>query len=304
GASRNARLFRAAERLPVRRLTGSAAVRVAAPVRVADEDLVVRRLRGLSPIQGTDVDPLLRDLGCRTLIVTGVSADVAVPDAVFDAVNPRLHGRPAHRRRRGRARRLHPRDDPAHPVPGRHPGDHGRGAHGVRPGPARHRAPAAQARVIESPSTVIGTDGSGLGAGPPCTLPSVMEKLLSWQGQLMTPSETLCTAHPRWVQVAENALNSPADGWVTTTLRSAKTLPPPSGISAVVVSAPPAPPPLPPSPAPPSAAPRAEEPESAAGEVSSEPPHAVSAAARPAAVTVATTARRPGPVGASSCSGA
>src|SRR5690606_35871977 len=87
GASRNARLFRAAERLPVRRLTGSAAVRVAAPVRVADEDLVVRRLRGLSPIQGTDVDPLLRDLGCRTLIVTGVSADVAVPDAVFDAVN-------------------------------------------------------------------------------------------------------------------------------------------------------------------------------------------------------------------------
>lgn len=134
GASRNARLFRAAERLPVRRLTGSAAVRVAAPVQVADEDLVVRRLRGLSPIQGTDVDPLLRDLGCRTLIVTGVSADVAVPDAVFDAVNPRLHGRPAHRRRRGRARRLHPRDDPAHPVPGRHPGDHGRGAHGVRPG--------------------------------------------------------------------------------------------------------------------------------------------------------------------------
>ncbi|MFE1844000.1 cysteine hydrolase family protein, partial [Streptomyces sp. NPDC059515] len=87
GASRNARLFRAAERLPVRRLTGSAAVRVAAPVQVADEDLVVRRLRGLSPIQGTDVDPLLRDLGCRTLIVTGVSADVAVPDAVFDAVN-------------------------------------------------------------------------------------------------------------------------------------------------------------------------------------------------------------------------
>lgn len=29
----------------------------------------------------------LRDLGCRTLIVTGVSADVAAPNAVFDAVN-------------------------------------------------------------------------------------------------------------------------------------------------------------------------------------------------------------------------
>ncbi|MET8452757.1 cysteine hydrolase [Streptomyces sp. NPDC005209] len=87
GANRNARLFRAAERLPVQQLSGTTAVRVAPPVEVADEDLVVRRLHGLSPIQGTDVDALLRNLGCRTLIVTGVSANVAIPNAVFDAVN-------------------------------------------------------------------------------------------------------------------------------------------------------------------------------------------------------------------------
>ncbi|MDN0200329.1 cysteine hydrolase [Streptomyces sp. S.PNR 29] len=87
GASRNARLFRAAERLPVQQLTGSTAVRVAPPIEVAEEDLVVRRLHGLSPLQGTDVDALLRNLGCRTLIVTGVSANVAIPNAVFDAVN-------------------------------------------------------------------------------------------------------------------------------------------------------------------------------------------------------------------------
>ncbi|EGX56277.1 hypothetical protein SZN_28728 [Streptomyces zinciresistens K42] len=87
GANRNARLFRAAERLPVRQLAGTGAVRVAAPIRVTEDDLVVRRLHGLSPIQGTDVDPLLRNLGCRTLVVTGVSANVAVPNAVFDAVN-------------------------------------------------------------------------------------------------------------------------------------------------------------------------------------------------------------------------
>ncbi|MER5528777.1 cysteine hydrolase [Streptomyces sp. NPDC002677] len=87
GANRNARLFRAAERLPVQQLSGTAAVRVAPPIEVSEEDLVVRRLHGLSPIQGTDVDPLLRNLGCRTLIVTGVSANVAVPNAVFDAVN-------------------------------------------------------------------------------------------------------------------------------------------------------------------------------------------------------------------------
>ena len=87
GASRNARLFRAAERLPVRQLSGTAAVRVAAPIEVADQDLVVRRLHGLSPIQGTEADALLRNLGCRTLVVTGVSANVAIPNAVFDAVN-------------------------------------------------------------------------------------------------------------------------------------------------------------------------------------------------------------------------
>ncbi|MFF8867415.1 cysteine hydrolase [Streptomyces sp. NPDC015139] len=87
GANRNARLFRAAGRLPVQQLTGTTAVRVAPPIEVAEEDLVVRRLHGLSPIHGTGVDALLRNLGCRTLVVTGVSANVAVPNAVFDAVN-------------------------------------------------------------------------------------------------------------------------------------------------------------------------------------------------------------------------
>ncbi|MET9508302.1 cysteine hydrolase [Streptomyces flavidovirens] len=87
GASSNARLFRAAARLPVQQLSGTTAVRVAEPIEVADEDLVVRRLHGLSPLSGTDVDALLRNLGCRTLLVTGVSANVAIPNAVFDAVN-------------------------------------------------------------------------------------------------------------------------------------------------------------------------------------------------------------------------
>ncbi|MFE5795619.1 cysteine hydrolase [Streptomyces sp. NPDC056503] len=87
GSNGNARLFRAAARLPVQQYSGSSAVRIAEPIQVADEDLVVRRLHGLSPLAGTDVDALLRNLGCRTLVVTGVSANVAVPNAVFDAVN-------------------------------------------------------------------------------------------------------------------------------------------------------------------------------------------------------------------------
>ncbi|MEU3726283.1 cysteine hydrolase [Streptomyces sp. NPDC031705] len=87
GANTNARLFRAAGKLPVRQLTGSDAVRVAPPVTVAERDLVVRRLHGLSPMAGTDLDALLRNLGVRTLVVTGVSSNIAIPNTVFDAVN-------------------------------------------------------------------------------------------------------------------------------------------------------------------------------------------------------------------------
>ncbi|MFF0747037.1 isochorismatase family cysteine hydrolase [Streptomyces sp. NPDC004111] len=87
GANRNARLFRAAERLPVQQTAGTRAVRVARPIEVADADLVVRRLHGLSPVAGTEVDALLRNLGCRSVVVAGVSANVAIPNAVFDLVN-------------------------------------------------------------------------------------------------------------------------------------------------------------------------------------------------------------------------
>ncbi|MEU9720291.1 cysteine hydrolase [Streptomyces sp. NPDC047976] len=87
GANTNARLFRAAGKLPVRQLTGSDAVRVAAPVTVDGRDLVVRRLHGLSPMAGTGLDALLRNLGVRTLVVTGVSSNIAIPNTVFDAVN-------------------------------------------------------------------------------------------------------------------------------------------------------------------------------------------------------------------------
>ncbi|MFJ2744651.1 isochorismatase family protein [Streptomyces sp. NPDC087440] len=87
GANHNARLFRAAERLPVRQTVGTRAVRVASPIEVAEEDFVMGRLHGLSPVAGTGVDALLRNLGCRDVVVVGVSANVAVPNAVFDLVN-------------------------------------------------------------------------------------------------------------------------------------------------------------------------------------------------------------------------
>jgi len=39
------------------------------------------------PDGGTDLDPVLRNLGVTTIVATGVSLNVAIPDLVMDAVN-------------------------------------------------------------------------------------------------------------------------------------------------------------------------------------------------------------------------
>src|SRR5665647_2946742 len=63
-----------------------------------------------------------------------------------------------------------------------------------------------------------------------------MSYMLPWQGHLMVPLATLATVQPLWVQIALKALNSPALGWVTTTFAASKTLPPPTGMSATLIS--------------------------------------------------------------------
>jgi nicotinamidase-related amidase len=87
GASHNARLFRAVNRGPMRQLTGTPMTQLAEEIPQSDDDIVITRLHGLSPIAGTDADALLRNLGCRTLVIVGVSSNIAIPNAVFDAVN-------------------------------------------------------------------------------------------------------------------------------------------------------------------------------------------------------------------------
>ncbi|WP_261566020.1 cysteine hydrolase [Frankia gtarii] len=87
GANRNARLFAAAERGPVYQLPGTRMVEVIDEIGQEPSDLVSVRLAGLSPIGGTDVDALLRNVGCRTLVVTGVSTNVAIPSTVFEAAD-------------------------------------------------------------------------------------------------------------------------------------------------------------------------------------------------------------------------
>ena len=48
---------------------------------------MLRRWHGLGPMGGTDLDAILRNLGVRTIIVVGVSLNIAIPNLVMDAVN-------------------------------------------------------------------------------------------------------------------------------------------------------------------------------------------------------------------------
>jgi nicotinamidase-related amidase len=87
GSNRNARLFGAMLKSPVRLDLGTPAADVVAEFDVQPSDLLLSRLHGLSPMAGTDLDPVLRNLGVTTLVVVGVSVNVAVTNLVMDAVN-------------------------------------------------------------------------------------------------------------------------------------------------------------------------------------------------------------------------
>ncbi|WP_426571852.1 cysteine hydrolase [Aquihabitans sp. McL0605] len=87
GANTNARLFLGLQRSPVSMLPGSFEASVVPALGPEPSDLVLSRLHGLNPMAGTDLDPVLRNLGVTTIIVTGVSVNVAITNLVMDAVN-------------------------------------------------------------------------------------------------------------------------------------------------------------------------------------------------------------------------
>jgi nicotinamidase-related amidase len=87
GANTNARLFLGVRKSPVQLLPGTPEVEVVAELGPVADDLVLTRTHGLNPMAGTDLDPVLRNLGVRTIVVTGVSVNVAITNLVMDAVN-------------------------------------------------------------------------------------------------------------------------------------------------------------------------------------------------------------------------
>jgi len=87
GANRNARLFQYMAKAKTPLLPGSDAVKLVPELGPEPGDLVLARLHGLSPFQGTELDFVLRNEGVTTIVGVGVSVNVAIQNFAFDAVN-------------------------------------------------------------------------------------------------------------------------------------------------------------------------------------------------------------------------
>lgn len=88
GANRNARLFAGTRKSPVQLVHGDPATAPLAQLEIeGTDDIVLPRQHGLSPFEGTELDSLLRNEGIRTVVLAGVSLNVAILNVTFDAVN-------------------------------------------------------------------------------------------------------------------------------------------------------------------------------------------------------------------------
>ena len=86
GVNRNARLFAGTRRAGGENAPRSSSVEPM-PGLYEEGDLLLPRYHGLSPLTGGPLDSLLRNSGVTTIVLAGVSLNVAIPNVVFDAVN-------------------------------------------------------------------------------------------------------------------------------------------------------------------------------------------------------------------------
>ena len=80
-------LLLAASRKGTPLLPGSPEQAVVAPLAPVDGDYVLTRFHGVTPFHGTELDALLRNLGVRTVVATGVSVNVGILGLTIEAVN-------------------------------------------------------------------------------------------------------------------------------------------------------------------------------------------------------------------------
>jgi nicotinamidase-related amidase len=87
GLATNAPLLAVMAKRPNHLLVGSPEVEVVPELGPDPRDLVVPRHSGVSPFAGTALDVILRNLGVRTVVATGVSVNLAVLGLAIEAVN-------------------------------------------------------------------------------------------------------------------------------------------------------------------------------------------------------------------------
>jgi biuret amidohydrolase len=86
GSNHNAKIF-AIGRGEVNILPGTPGAAVLPELGPESTDLILSRWHGVGPMGGTDLDAVLRNLGVSTIVVVGVSLNIAIPNIVMDAVN-------------------------------------------------------------------------------------------------------------------------------------------------------------------------------------------------------------------------
>ena len=86
GSNHNAKIF-ALGRGEVDIVPGTPGAAVLPELGPEPTDLVLSRWHGVGPMGGTDLDAVLRNLGVSTIVVVGVSLNIAIPNVVMDAVN-------------------------------------------------------------------------------------------------------------------------------------------------------------------------------------------------------------------------
>jgi len=87
GGSYNTPLMASLRKAGARMVKGTAEARIIAELTPSPGDFIVSRIHGMTAFHGTELDCLLRNLGIRTVIITGVSLNVAIIGATIEAGN-------------------------------------------------------------------------------------------------------------------------------------------------------------------------------------------------------------------------
>jgi nicotinamidase-related amidase len=87
GYNTNARLFGAVRKTGVVLEPGTPATEVIDEFDAQPSDITSVRMHGIGPMWGTDLDPVMRNLGIRTIVAVGASVNIGISNLVMDAVN-------------------------------------------------------------------------------------------------------------------------------------------------------------------------------------------------------------------------